>query len=135
MAKLQLNDDGTITFPLKGREPVTLDEPSMDEMADFTDQAQKVDDGLIDVPTVAEDSTPEVVAAFNTALIERTRLMFGHDHPYGDVVLAMVNALGMNLDVPIVSAQLYGWAMSPRTVRMMLEHYRSPLPGPVSEPT
>lgn len=135
MAKLVLNDDGTVTFPLKGREAVMLDEPNMDEMAEFTEQAQKIDDGLAEMPSITEDSTAEVLAEFNEKLIERTRLLFGTTHPYGDVCLTIVNALGTNLDgVPVVSGDLYAWAMSPRTVRMMLEHFRAPLPGVASQP-
>jgi len=135
MAKLQLNADGTVTFPLKGREPLTLDEPSLDEMGTLTERGQKADDGLVELPTVADDSTPEVLAEFNKALIERTLIMFGPEHPYGNIVLEMVNMLAMSDGgPPIASGELYGWAASPRTVRLMLEHWRSPLPGPESPP-
>lgn len=135
MAKMQLNDDGTITFPLKGRPPITLDEPSMDQMAALTDQSQKVDGGMIDLPIISDDSTPEVLADFNEKLIERTAVMFGDTHPYGDVTLQMANDLKLDDDAPVESGHLYAWAMSPRTVRLMLEHWRSPLPGPASQPT
>lgn len=140
MPKMQVNDDGTITFPLKGNAVVTLDEPSMRELAWMHAETEKIDGTLTVMPPISAASTPEEVIAFQEASATRTAEIYGeHDNgqPYGALVLQIVNKLGMNGDgtpVAVTEDDLYGWAASPSVMRTMLEHFRSPLPGKASLP-
>lgn len=128
MPKPTMNPDGTVTFPTKGRDTLTLEEPSMAEMAEFTEAALAADAELTEMPLVTDLEDVEQVKAYQDALSSRTGAIFGSAHPYGGLVLKIVNALTPE-DTVITEDQLYAWAASPRTVRTMLEHWRAPLPG------
>lgn len=138
MPKMQINDDGTITFPLRGREPVTLDEPSMADLAWLTEEAERVDDSLPELPTVTDRTDREQVDAYNKANAARTAAIYGGETPYGKVVIEAVSRMALTSDpaetVVVDAEQLYGWASSPLVLRTMLEHFRAPLAGPASLP-
>lgn len=134
MAKLQINDDGTVTVPLKGRDPVTLDEPSLGEMATWTDAVRGLEEGLTTLPVLQQQTaTREEVETWNAAVRDRTRALFGGEQPYAALFLEIVNALAMSPDgspvEPITPDHLYGWAASPSATSQTLEHFRTPLPG------
>ena len=103
MAKLQVNDDGTITFPLRGRDPLTLDEPSMADLAWLTGEVQRVDASLPELPRLTQlpkDPTPEQITAqqeaveqFNDANRQRTIAVYDPEEgppPYGGIVIELI---------------------------------------------
>lgn len=138
MPKMQVNEDGTITFPLRGREPVTLDEPSMEDLAWLTEEAERVDDALPVLPAVTDTNDRAQLDAYTKAARDRTTATYGGDTPYGKVVIEAIARMALTSDpterVAVDPTQLYGWAASPLVIRTMLEHFRAPLPGPASLP-
>lgn len=139
MPKMQVNEDGTITFPLRGRDPVTLDEPSMADLAWLTEEASRVDESLPALPTITDRNDPAQIEAWNEASVARTTATYSGDTPYGKIVIEAIARMAVTSDpaekVVVDESQLYGWAASPQVIRTMLEHFRAPLPGPASLPT
>lgn len=132
MPKLQVNDDGTITFPLKGREPVTLEEPSMADLGWLTAAVQALDTSMPVIPPIRENSSPDEVEAFTVGSRARTVAIYDvsaeNPLPYGHLVIETIKRFSDGVQ-DVDSSQLYGWAASPATVRAILEHFRAPLPG------
>jgi hypothetical protein len=125
--KLQVNDDGTITFPLRGRPPLTIDEPSMEDIAWLNTEMERVDESLTPIPPVPPDDAPdEARAAFNEATAVRTREIYGEALPYGELVIEIIARVS---DEKLARADLYGWASSPKTLRVLMASWRDPLPG------
>lgn len=132
MPKLQVNADGTVTIPLRGdHDPVTLDEPSMEDLAWLTDEAQRIDDSLPALPTVTDTTDEEQVAVWAKASQERTQAIYSAAMPYGTLLIEAIGRIG---PVVVDASQLYGWAASPQVIRALLEQWRAPLPGPASPP-
>lgn len=152
MPKMQVLDDGTVEFPIKGGNLLTLDEPSLGELAWMHDETERIDKEMTDLPSLpaqidVKTATPEQLQQFrddlqkfNEANNTRTLQIFGSaDHqPYAGLVLQVLQKLASNGDgSPITELspdQLYGWSASPRVMRTLLEHFRSPLPGTASPP-
>lgn len=139
MPKLQINDDGTVTLPLAGDPPaVTLPEPTMNQMAEITALAETSDGVLPTLPQfpsvlAGELPTPEqldALAAYNKVLTERTTRIFGAEAPYGNAVLAIVKLL---TGTEVTGDQVYGWVMSPATLRRIMRHFQRPLSGEESD--
>ena len=138
MAKMQVNDDGTITIPLRGRDPVTLDEPSMADLAWLTAEADRVDKELPTLPSVIDRENVEQVTAYADATQARTVAIYSGETPYGKILIEAIKRMAISTNgaaVDVDEAQLYGWGASPQVIRTMLEHFRAPLPGPASLPT
>jgi len=132
MPKMQKNeDDGTITLPLRKRDPIVLDEPSLADLAWLTEEAEKIDKDLPELPTVSDATDREQVKAFNDAAQDRTLAIYRSDVPYGKLLIEVVKRLTDGTE-SVDETQLYGWAASPAVVREMLEFWRAPLPGPAS---
>lgn len=127
--KLQLNDDGTIGVPVKGASPRTimLTEPSMDELAQMHDLAVEADKALPTIPKVDTDSPPDEIQRALDVANERARMTYSADSPHGKAFVAIVNLLMPEENV--TTADVYGWAMNPRTLRKVLDHFTAPLGG------
>lgn len=152
MPKMQVLDDGSVEFPIKGGKLLTLDEPNLAELAWMHDETERIDKSMTDLPQLpaqidVKTATPEQLAkfrddlaAFNDANTARTLEVFGGENhqPYAVLTLQVLQKLAMHGDgrpVEDLNADsLYGWAASPRVMRTLLEHFRSPLPGKVSLP-
>lgn len=130
--KLQVNEDGTIVFPLRNREAIQLDEPSMIDLAWVQTESRRIDDDLPPVPApLREDDPPEGHEAAELrrkAEAERINEIYSERLPYGNMILELVHRI--TGDSTIEAQHLYGWAASPLTVRVLAGHFRSPLPGP-----
>lgn len=143
MPRLKINDDGTIDFPLRRNEQtpegeqrvVVLEEPSMAQMAHITELAKQADDAVTQLTPIdlrSTDLTAEALTTYTDQVNARTVEMFGDQAPYGN---AMMEVVAMLSGETVGPDDLFAWAMSPRTLRTITEHFRAPLPGPVSEPT
>lgn len=141
MPKMTLQEDGTVLFPIKGGKVLTLDEPSLAELAWMHDETAKIDAELTQLPgLVPQTATAEQVAAFDTASQTRTQEIYGtgREQPYGKLIVQVLAKLAMADDGSPIGLEtltidkLYGWAASPRVMRELLEHYRTPLPGKAS---
>lgn len=133
MARMQLNDDGTITMPLIGGGIVTLREPSMRELAAIHTLVVEADEALPNNPVLPDNPTPEQVGEANRELRERARAIYSDASPHGLAVLNIIQMLATaeNGATPEVGVDLLpGWAMSPGTCRQILQHFQLPLPGP-----
>ena len=131
MSRLSLHDDGTITLPLRKRDPITLPEPSIAELAAMTGFIVEADASLPAVPSLpatAAGETPDMAAltAANEQLRLRTVATYSTDSPYG---LAICKIVKLTLDEDITLADLPGWAASPTTCRSILAHWQTPLVG------
>jgi hypothetical protein len=127
MSKLGLNDDGTITLPLRGREAITLPEPSIAQLAEMTGYAILADAALPDIPTMPEDATDvAALKAANETLRERTTKTYSTEAPYG---VAVVQIVKMLTDTAITLDDLPGWAASPQCLRQIIGHWQTPLDG------
>lgn len=134
MPKMKINaDDGTITLPVKGREAVTLDEPSLADLAWLTEEAEKLDKDLPELPGVTDNSDAEQLKAWADASHDRTMAIYQTAVPYGKLLIDVVKRLSDGKE-SVDETQLYGWAASPAVIREMLEFWRAPLPGPASRP-
>jgi hypothetical protein len=135
MAKLQVDrDNGTVTFPLRGRDPVTLDEPGMLDLAWLSEETSKIDDTMPDLPTVTDRNDPVQIAAWQEATDKRRRMIYGDDQPYGKLVVETIKRFSDGAET-VEPNQLYGWAASPTVIRTILELWRTPLAGPESPPS
>jgi len=139
VAKLQLNDDGTVMIPLidgpNGEvRVVLLREPSLGQIGRMRRLAKEADDALGRFDTIdVQTATPEQVDAFNQQLNARTdRIFDGDASPHGQALIAIIKELSGEA---VVADDLPAWAGSPRTLGAILGHFQAPLPGPESEPT
>lgn len=143
--KLQLNDDGTVTVPLKGRNPVVLDEPGALQLADFYRRVNEADEAN-PIPSAgvrpSNDASRAELEAYAARLQEvldaqktRTVAVYaGKDGglpPYLAVFLHMVNEL--HDGDPVEPEQLYGWAANPVACRELVNHFTAPLGGKPTE--
>ena len=132
MAKLELNDDGTVTLPLAPKAPgdpprsIVLPEPTMAQLATIHELAVAADDALPAMDTIVADMAPEQVAHANDQLRARTVSMFGQQSPHGLAMIAIVKLL---TGEDVGPDDLYGWVMGPRTMRDVLAHFQAPLAG------
>lgn len=131
MPKMVKNDDGTITLPVKGREAILLDEPSLDDLAWLTEEAEKLDKELPQLPAVSDQQDGEQLKAWADASHDRTMAIYRAGTPYGTLLIEVVKRLTDGKET-VDGSQLYGWAASPAVIREMLEFWRAPLPGPAS---
>lgn len=138
MGKLQLNDDGTITF-MVGAAPdaraITLPEPTFGQMNRIMERALAADADLPQLTALDRDDNGEVtdqaqVDAFTTSLRERTKVMFSGESPHAAVLCDIVKELtGDNVE----QSDLPSWAGSPRALNAILSQWQAPLPGPASD--
>lgn len=126
MSKLGLNDDGTVTLPLRGKEAMTLPEPSISQLAEMTGYAVEADAEIPDMPTVDTESEESVTAA-GKVLRERTLKTYSAESPYGTALLRLVKLLVD--DSSLTLDDLPGWAASPQTLRAIIGHWQTPLAG------
>jgi hypothetical protein len=127
--KLQVNDDGSITIPLRNQKPaITLLEPSMAELAWLTERIEEVDSALPQVPTTrAETASAEEMEIWQKATLERTRAIYSGALPYGSLLIEMIEKFG-GTDT-YTTDDFYSWAASPAVIRTIVETFRAPLPG------
>ena len=125
MSKLVLNDDGTITLPLRGREPITLPEPSIAQLAEMTGYVMEADSSLPEIPPIDTDDNAAMLAA-TSALRDRTMQTYSAESPYGSAVVKLVKLL---TDEAITLDDLPGWAAAPMTCRQIIGHWQTPLAG------
>jgi len=123
---LQLNDDGTVTFPLaatNGAAPeiVTLREPTMGELSALYRRIREVDSSL---PPVAVPNSEEA-SVRNMAVFAPED---GSLPPYGAAFAEMVAMLSGRA---LAAEELPAWAMSPRAIAQCVAHLPNPLPGVV----
>lgn len=129
---LQLNDDRTITVPVKGREPIVLPEPSLGEMADMFES-------MIAADVETRRRTTEQNAARNASLpedaqvsvgVETRAVRYSRTSPYATALAALIKVLaGDDVD----PASMYGWAGSPQAMSSMFAHWQAPLDGRASQ--
>lgn len=145
--KLQLNDDGTITVPLRKRNPVVLDEPGALQLAGFYKLLAEVD-AAHPIPTVgmrppddASRAELEQYAKDLQGVIEaqkqRTIEVYsvgenGEPPPYLAVFHKMVSDLAPE-GVAVALDDLYGWAANPAACRELVNHFTAPLGGQATE--
>jgi hypothetical protein len=126
--KLSLNDDGPISVPLRGREPLTLDEPTMRQLAQMHELAAQADEALPALPVLAPDSTdPGDLDALNKAVRARQEMAYSEASPHGQAFQQIVQMLSGE---EVTMDELYGWVCSPRALREVLNHFTAPLGGP-----
>ncbi len=137
MSDLALNDDGTITIPLRpvigaggprNRE-VVLPEPSMSQLAKMHTIVHEADESLppvIGIPDPKEAS-PEDLRAATERLTQRTMLTYSEAMPYGKAVVAIIALLDPGPGV--TTDDLPGWCANPNTCRRILTHFQTPLAG------
>ena len=132
MSKLLVDKDaGLITIPLKGRDPVVIDEPGMIDLAWLTDEVQKLDNALPKVePVVVAGATAEQLEQFQEQNNARTVAIYGQENglPYATLLIEFVKRVTDGAE-SIAPEQLPSWAPSPAVVRTILETFRAPLPG------
>lgn len=136
MAKLKLNDDGTVTLPLLptsdgAARQVVLPEPSMRQLARIHSLANEADEKLPEFDALTEEPTGADVRRVNDQLRARTVMMYSDDSPHGRAMLAVIALL---TDENYTEDDLPGWVMGPSTLRQILAHFQAPLPGPASVP-
>jgi hypothetical protein len=125
MSKLVLNDDGSITLPLRGKEPLTLPEPSIAQLAEMVTAVYGADEAIPDVPTINTEDAAAVIAA-QEVMRDRTLKMYASDSPYGEAVVKIVK---IAVDADITLDDLPSWCAAPQTCRQILQHWQSPLAG------
>lgn len=136
MAKLKFEDDGSIVVPLVSGATVTLPEPSMEQLGVMMEIAQRADAALPELPALPQFSMvdgkvpPDVIPAlnaYNDAVRARTAMAFGPESPHGLGLIEIIKLLVPEAEVS--PATCFGWMMSPRTMKQVVEHFQSPLPG------
>lgn len=136
MSELTLNDDGTITFPLR---PVTgadgpkdrnvlLPEPSMRQLAQIHIIVNQADEKLPPVLPIGDpkNATADQLTAATERLNQRTMQAYSDDPPYGNAVVAIIKLL---TDKEYSLEDLPGWAANPQVCRSILTHFQTPLVG------
>lgn len=127
MSKLALNDDGTVTIPLRGgREALTLPEPSIEQLAEMTSYVADADAALPAIPQLGENPDTASLAKATEDLRDRTKKTYSAESPYGSAIVKMAKLLDA---AEITLADLPGWAASPLTCRSILAHFQNPSGG------
>jgi hypothetical protein len=126
MSELQTNDDGTVTLPLRGKEPITIPEPSAMQLVRAMQLVDAVDQSLPPNPTITQDSTPAELQAATAKLRDRHMATYSDAAPYGNALIQLVKVIA---DVDITLDDLPGWALAPQTCRSILAHFQNPSPG------
>ena len=127
--KLHLNDDGTVTVPLRpkdgaGREPLLLTEPSMRQLCDLFRTAREADDRLPTLPPLGQPTADG--KSREDINRERAVLMYKTDAPHAKAFIKVVKLLA---DVDVTPDDLYGWAVMPGALNVLLDHFSGPLDG------
>lgn len=133
MSKLQINDDGTITLPLRVSETnpsteITLPEPSLAQLAQMMEFVDAADKSVPNVDQLTAGADSAAIATATEQLRERTLAIYSSGAPYGQAVVEIVKLL---TGQEITFADLPGWAASPKTTRTILGHFQDPLAGEV----
>lgn len=125
MSKLVLNDDGTITIPLRNKEPLTLPEPSIAQIAEVVGYIYAADEAIPDVPQI---DTEDAAAVQGVQEIMRARTMTTYSAvaPYGAAIVQIAKLVA---EADITLDDLPSWAASPVTCRQILQHWQTPLGG------
>ena len=138
MSELTLNDDGTITMPLRpvigaegphDREPLQLPEPSMEQLAEMHTIARAADESIppiIQVPDPQNATVGELQAATDR-LRERASAIYQGDMPYGQATIKLIKILRPDANVGM--ADLPAWCANPATINAILTHFQTPLVG------
>lgn len=131
LSKLQTNEDGTVSVPLRNEDGKTykriiLREPTMDELAAIHDMILDANDELPEVPLVTVASTIDERKVANDAADSRRRAVYSTEGPHGKVFVKIVEMLS---DETPTRAQLPGWAQAPKACQVLLDHFTDPLGG------
>lgn len=127
MSDMVTNDDGTVTLPLRGKEPITIPEPSAMQLVQAMKIVDEVDQTMTPTPTrISDESTAEELEAAQEQLRKRHMETYSEEAPYGNALIRIVKVFA---DVDITLDDLPGWGLSPQTCRKMLAHFQSPSPG------
>lgn len=133
--KMTPKDDGTVIVPLKGHDPLILDEPSVDELTDIERWIEEADDSL--TPLIATSRTirdmepGESKDAAQKAIDERTAQIYG-EKKHAQTFVAICNLLRIDKGEGIedvTTGQLYGWALNPTACATLLDHFNRPFGG------
>lgn len=137
MSKLLLNEDGSVTIPLrdvigadgpKARPPIVLSEPGVKELAEIRALTRAVDKSLPPViPIDTADATDAEVVAATERLNERGAIIYSDDAPYMAVLLQVITMLAPHAKVDM--SDLPGWCASPAALNAIIAHFQTPLVG------
>lgn len=131
MSKLTMNDDGTITLPLRAGESVTIEEPSMRQLGRMHEIASAADDALPSLPVLSSDKpSPAEADEYTKVLKARTEMMFSAESPHAAALIEIIHLL---CDREVTIDDLPGWCGNPATLRQILFRFQSPLPGPAAD--
>jgi hypothetical protein len=120
-----LNPDGTVTIPLRDKDPVVLPEPSIAQLAEMTSWVIDVDEAMPPIGSI-DRNDQEALTALQGVLRERTKIIYAKDAPYGMVMVQIIKLLA-GQDVTL--DDLPSWASSPSVVNKVLTHWQTPLAG------
>jgi hypothetical protein len=126
MSKLQVNDDGSVTIPLPGKTPVTIDTPALGDIGWLEAEAERLDALMPPLPAVgSEPPSPEDRELLAKANRERNAFAFGAEqgYPYAAVIAELVTRV---TGEPCALADLPSWARAPATLGLLVATFRTP---------
>lgn len=128
MGNMQINEDGSVTIPIKGREPLRLEEPSMWELAEMHKFVAEADAELGLLDPLPDDAPEEDKAIRRKENLARTNQAFSHESPHGAAMVKIINML-CSPEPPLTERELPGWLCHPSASNTLIVHFRTPLPG------
>jgi hypothetical protein len=126
---LQLNDDRTVTIPVKGRDPIVLPEPCLGEMEQIYTWIIEADAETSTRAEAALEARPDDQVPLSLD-VEKQVVRFSMASPYA---ARLVDVIKLLADEDVEVGQLYGWAGSHTTLSSMFNHWQAPLGGQVSQ--
>jgi hypothetical protein len=134
--RLWVNDDGDLVLPVPikatettpaGTRDIVLPEPTMEQLIAFQSMSFTADAALPTIPPTSPQSTQAEIDAALVVANQRAQLAYSLESPHGLAFLDVVKQLTGEVFAP---SEVYGWAMNPRAMRALTDHFTRPLDGP-----